>query len=166
MVTRSASAALTHPPSSQGVHPPRVSRLAHAHWSPGRVGGRSEHWGYSFVFFLSKCSTVRGEVCRGKMDHASCSTGPPRTPGPPRSYHLPLPFQQAQDSSEADRAPSQPKFFSNPKSKTPSSDLISVSQRTFFLFLGRVEPPCVRGLVSFPLEHQCLRHALSNPPVP
>ena len=39
-----------------------------------------------------------GEVGGGKADHASCSTGPAGTTGLPRSYHLPLPFQKAQDS--------------------------------------------------------------------
>lgn len=47
-------------------------------------------------------------------------------------------------SSEADKAPSQPKFFSNPKSKTPSVGLISLSQRTF-LFLGRVRVTLCQG---------------------
>lgn len=102
------------------------------------------------------------EVGGGKADHASCSTGPLGTTGPPRSYHLPLPFQKAQDSLQK-----QTRLLLNRNSsvKTPSSGLISLSQRTF-LFLGRVKSPCVRGLLSFPLEHQCLRHALSNPPVP
>ena len=82
-----------------------------------------------------------GEVGGGKADHASCSTGPLGTTGPPRSYHLPLPFQKAQDSLQK-----QTRLLLNRNSsvKTPSSGLISLSQRTF-LFLGRVKSHPVSG---------------------
>ena len=73
----------------------------------------------------------------GKEDHALCSTGPPRTTGPPRSYHLRLPFQQAQDSLQKQTRLLLNLNSSVTLSQKSSVGLISLSQRTF-LFLGRV----------------------------